>query len=262
MSEQNTSIALYNNSHVLDLITILESNNRRETAQDFRALAEQVSRMESQLDAASREIHALRRELAELRDFHGEPLHNTARQSIDAAARQIEQAKEKLGAIKDKIVQGAKDAVAAVKEKGIGALNSAVSFLGVKDELESLREGLDKNTKSCDRSLARVDAISRQYHEVGTATRNFGRAVSGKEVRDDTKDSGKLAKVAAAPFHTLKKLYSGMAKGAEAAIGKLEKLEQAAKPSMLENLQALKEATTRDSGMALSPEKTKKEPSL
>lgn len=262
MSDTNTNIPLREDANVIELLAILEERGRPSTARDFRELVEQVGSMERQLDAAAKEIAAMRRELAELRDFHGEPLHTEAKRNIDTASRQITQAREWLGRVKDRIVQGAKGAVAAVRGKGIGALNNAMSFLGVKDDLQAIREGIDKNTKSCDRSLARVDAISRQYHEVGTAARNFGRALTGKEVRDDTRDSGRLAKVAAAPFHTLKTLYSGLAKGVDAALGRLEKLEQAAKPSMLENLQSMKETAAREQGMALSTEKTKNEPSL
>lgn len=262
MSDMTTGMALHKDSNVIDLLAILEEQGRPSAAKDFRELVEQIGSMERQLDAAAKEISAMRRELAELRDFHGEPLHTTAKQSLDAASRQIAQAKERLGAVKDKIIQGAKDAVTAIREKGIGALNNAMSFLGVKNDLKAIRESLDKNTKSCDRSLARVETISRQYHEVGTAARNLGRALTGKEVRDDTKDPGRLAKVAAAPFHTLKTLYSGLAKGADAALGRLEKLEQAAKPSMLGNLQSMKETAAKEQGMALSPEKTKNELSL
>jgi len=205
----------------------------------------------------------MRRELAELRHFHGEPLHNTARQSIDAASRQIRQAMEKLGGVKNRIVQGAKAAAVTIKEKGIGALNSAVSFLGVRDDLENIRRDSMEGVGKCEQSLAKVENISRRYHEVGTATRNFGRALTGKEIRDDTKESGKLAKLASAPFSVMKSLHAGMVKGAEAVLGKLEKLEQAAKkPSMLGNLQTMKETAAKEHGMALSPEKPTKEPSL
>lgn len=263
MSDITTGIALQRNSNVIDLTAILEANSRGAAARDLRELSAQISSMERQLESATREIAAMRRELADLRDLHGEPLHNTARQGIDAASRQIMQAKDRLGAVKNWIIQGAKDAVAAVKERGIGALNNAVSFLGVRTELEKIQQDSLAGVDKCDRSIAKVENISRQYHEVGTATRNLGRAILGREAQDDTKQMGRLAKLAAAPHKALKNLYTGMAKGADSALGKVEKLEQAAKkPSMLENLQAMKETAAKEQGMALSPEKPAKEPSL
>ena len=236
MSNPYNGIALQRDSNVIDLTAILEANNQGAAARNLRELSAQISGMERQLEMATREIAAMRRELAELRSFHGEPLHNTASQGIDSATRQIMQAKERLGAVKDWIIQGAKDAVTAVKEKGMVALNGAMSFLGVRRELEKIQQDSLAGIGKCDHSLARVDSISRRYHEVGTATRNFGRALTGKETRDDTKDAGKLAALASAPHQTMKILYTGMDKAAGAVLGRLEKLEQAAKPSMLENL--------------------------
>lgn len=255
-------IALQRDSNIIDLTAILEANGQGGAARDLRELSALVSSMERQLEIATREIAAMRRELADLRDLHGEPLHNTAQQGIDAATRQILQAKERLGAVKNSIIQGAKDAVATVREKGVAALNGAVSFLGVRGELEQIQQDSVTGIARCDRSLARIENISKQFHEVGSAHRNLGRSILGRETRDDAKPMGRLAKLAAAPQHTLKKLHTGMAKGADAILGKLEKLEQPAKPSLLGELQSKKEAA-KAQGMALSPDKSKsQEPSL
>ncbi|MDL2231998.1 hypothetical protein LJC63_00265 [Ruminococcaceae bacterium OttesenSCG-928-L11] len=263
MSNTYNGLALQRDSNIIELTAILEANGRGGAARDLRDLSWQISGMERQLASATRELAAMRRELSELRELHGEPLHNTAQQGIDTATRQIMKAKERLGAVKEWFVQGAKDACAAVKEMGIGALSGAASFLGVRRELEKLREDSTESIARCDRSLARIENISRNFHEVGTATRNFGRSLAGKEQQDDTKPMGKLAKLASAPHLTLKKLHAGMIKGADAALGKLEKLEQAAKPSLLGSLQTMKETATKEHGMALSPGKTKsQEPSL
>lgn len=251
MSSKYNAIALQRDDNVIDLTAILEADNRGSAARDLRDLSWQISSMERQLEAATREIAAMRRELVGLRDLHGEPLHNTAQQGIDAATRQILQAKERLGAVKDSIIQGTRDAVVTVKEKGGSALNGAVSFLGVRKELEYIQQD----------SLARVENISKQFHEVGSAHRNLGRSLLGREAQDDVKPMGRLAKLAAAPHVTLKKLHAGMAKGADAVLGKLEKLEQAAKPSLLGELQTHKEAA-KAQGMALSPDRSKsQEPS-
>lgn len=177
------------------------------------------------MEIATREISAMRRELQELRDLHGHPMHNTAQQGIDTTTREILQAKERLGAVKNSIIQGAKDAVVAVRQKGISALNSAVSFLGVRMELEYIQQDSIAGMAHCDRSLARIGNISKQFHEAGAAHRNLGRAILGKEIQDDAKPMGWLARLASAPHNTMKKLHAGLAKGAGAILGKLEKLE-------------------------------------
>ena len=61
MTEQNT-VSLLENEHVKELLAILEANNAPDR-KDFLAVLNQVGAMECQLDAALKELAAMRREL-------------------------------------------------------------------------------------------------------------------------------------------------------------------------------------------------------
>lgn len=261
MSGTTIGAALRENPYVIELAALLEEQGRTEAAREFRSLTEHVSGMERQLEAAAGEIAAMRRELAELRDFHGEPLHNTARQGVETAHRETRRLQDRLGAVRSKIIRAARDGVAAVKQKGAVALDGVVSFLGLRKELENIHRDSHQKAARSERAIARVKGISRQYHEVGAAVRNFGRAATGKETRDDAKPAGRLMKAAAAPFQALKRLHDGMAKGTRSALDTLDRLEQAARrPSLLGQVQSLKETAALERDVA--EEKTTIEPSL
>ena len=61
MTEQNT-VSLLENEHVKEFLAILEANNAPDR-KDFLAVLNQVGAMECQLDAALKELAAMRREL-------------------------------------------------------------------------------------------------------------------------------------------------------------------------------------------------------
>ena len=56
--------------------------------------------------------------------------------------------RERLAELKGAVIEGCKNTLAAVKERGIGALDSAARFFHVKPGLESLRNTINDGIKA------------------------------------------------------------------------------------------------------------------
>jgi len=254
---------LRENEHVRELLVILKENQAE--AKELRELLGYVGAMERQLDAAVNELQSMRRELNDMREARDHPVATSLRNAVREMEVKVGAARERLEALKDSIVQGCREAVAAFKEKGISALNNLAGFFKLKSGLEALRDNLSAGMESAEKSIAKIESVSKEYHEIGKHVKNLGRAMAGKETVQDAKPVGKLAKALEAPFKSDLASLTSAKKLAEAAIGKLEKLERAAeKPSVLENIHAFqREQADRTKREAPAAEKQKRlEPSL
>lgn len=253
---------LTENEHVKELLSIMEKN--RVDSGDFRELLGYVGDMERQLDTAVKELTSMRRELNDMREEQNHPARTALRNTARSLEGTVNDTRERLGAIKDSIIEGCKNAVAAFKEKGISALNNLAGFLGIRGALQNMRESLNNSIGENEKSIAKIEAVSAEYHKAGNHMRNMGRAMLGRETAEDVKSAGKLAKLLEAPFHSELARLKKAGKSLDAAIGKLEKLERAAeKPSVLENMKTLQEQAASTKRVKPAPQKQKQaEPGL
>lgn len=236
---------------IQNLLKIFEENNAGKA--EFVSLLSHIGAVERQLDEATREVTAMRRELAALRDEQRHPFRTALNRAITRLENGISAARAQLSEIKSTISERAAQAAAAFKEKGISAINKTMDFLGMKEKLSGLQEYLNKEVQAADKSIAKIEAVSAEYHETGKHLRNIGRALRGKEAIQDTKPMGFVAKAVRAPYKGARAALSGASRSAGAAIGKLEQLEKAARPSALEAMRKQQQVQERRAvGMALS----------
>jgi hypothetical protein len=139
--------------------------------------------------------------------------------------------KERINDLKNGIIEGCKNAVAAFKEKGISALDKLASFFHIKSGLNSLDKSAAETAQSCDKSVNRINEFSNQYHEAGRAIKNMARMLIGKEPIDAKKEAGILSKALAAPYKAEKALMLQISKSAKGMAEKLEQLETKANDS-------------------------------
>lgn len=233
------------------LLKILEENSAGRP--EFLSLLSHIGGVERQLDEAAREVTAMRRELAALRDEQRHPFRTALNRAITRLGNGIAAARAQLSEIKSAVVEGAQQAAAAFKEKGISAINSTMNFLGMKEKLAGLQDYLDGEVQAADKSIAKIEAVSAEYHETGKHLRNIGRALRGKEAIQEAKPMGLVAKAVRAPYKGARAALAGASRSAGAAIGKLEQLEKAARPSALEAMRKRQQEQERQpTGMALS----------
>lgn len=201
-------------------------------------MLQQVSTMERQLDTAVKELAAMRQQLQAVQE-QNHPVKSTMQKAVISMQGQVLDLRERLAGLKQNIIDGCKNALAAFREKGISALDNVARFFKVRPMLESMRDNLDSNIRSNDKTIAKIEAISTEYHEAGRHLKNIGWAMLGKESIQKAQPPGKVAAVISAPFRAERSHLADMKKSVEKAIGSMIRLEERAaekKPSIRDAL--------------------------
>jgi hypothetical protein len=223
------------NKYVKELLGILKAH-QSPSLNDFKAIIGQVTAIEKQLAAAVTELAAMRRDLAEMEKTR-HPLKNAMQKAVIAMQNHVLDLRDKLAALKQSVIDGCKNAIAAFKEKGIAALDNIARFFKVKPILEAIHTGADKAVQAADKSIANIETVSARYHEAGRNLKNAGRALSGKESIQDAKPTGKAAKAFMLPYRAVGAACRGIRNHAVVAVSKLKQLEEKAKPSIQKTME-------------------------
>ena len=248
------SIPITENEYVKQLMAVLQKNNAP-SKKDFIAVIGHVTAMENQLEQMIAELQAMRRDLAEAqRQNH--PVRHALQKAVIVMQAQISELRKNLTALKENIIDGCKNALAAFKEKGISALDNIARFFKVKPVLEAIHTGADKAAKSADKTIANIEAASAKYHEAGRRVKNAGRALSGKEAIQEAKPSGKVTKAFTAPARAVRSCFKGIRNNAVAAVGKLRRLEERA----AEKKQSINDTLKECNELVKQAEKERKTP--
>lgn len=231
---------LQENQNIQELLKLL-SEHKPEKAQDLSSLLFYVDGMERQFDAVVQELQEVKNQLADIKDKQN-PIKKVLSGIVARLENKVEQMREQLSAIKETIAENAAKMVQEFKQMGISALDKTVDFLGVRDSLSSLRENLNQSVNDAQQSIAKVETIGQELRSVGGHIKNVGRAVVGAERQEVTGErEGKFQAAVLVPLRTSHKLLTHMENATLAAIGGMERLEQAEKkPSILQDLQAFK----------------------
>lgn len=256
MAKAKTTVEpILDNEHVKELLAILRENNSPST-KDFLSVLNQVGAMEKQLEIAVKELAAMRQEL-KIAQEQNHPVKTALQKAVIVMQGQVLDLRNRLSGLKQNIIDGCKSAVAAFKETGISALDNVARFFKMRPILESMRDILTKDMQYDDKAIAKIEAISTEYHQAGRHLKNMGRAMLGKEALQEVKQPGKLAAAISAPFRAERSCFAAMKKSADKALGAISRLEERAaekKPSIREALathnekiaQAKKDAPTTE----------------
>jgi hypothetical protein len=224
------------NKHVKELLTILKQNNSP-SMKDMLAIIGQISTMEKHLESAVNELAAMRTQLAEM-EAKNHPIRNTLQKAVIGMQAQILELRDKLAELKQSFIESCKNAVTAFKEKGISALDNVAKFFKIKPALESMRNNLDRDIRADDKAIAKIEAISTEYHEASRHLKNIGLAIIGKEPIKESKPMGIIAKALIAPCKAERNCLVSIKKNVEAAIDSVSRLEdRTKKPSIQATMQ-------------------------
>lgn len=255
---QRAAAPLKDNDDVKKLLALL-SKVEGDRAKEFSQLIKYVDTMEKRFDLVSAELLQVRGQLA---DMQQGPVKKALSAAVTGIESGVQTARGRLAEIKEQIAEGAARAVEHVKHAGLAGLNKAVSFLGIKKTLNLLRDDLNGSISNAKRTIAKVEGIGEELRSAGGHLKQAGRATIGRERQEvDASKEGRFQAGLLAPLRAVRDTMAGIEKTAGAAVGQLEKLEQAAekKPSVRENLQALKKAEKPDKA---GPAKVKAEPEV
>jgi len=262
------ALALRQEPAVVDLLRILQGPKMEVPRNEFFGLLNTVDTLENQLKSILGELNGVRQTLNEVEKRQKHPVREAFGamfRSLQAKAMAI---REQLAALKQAIVEGAKRALAAFKEKGLSALNGIMRFFKIKPALNAIKTNLDGAIESAGKSIAKIDAMAAEVHETGAHFRNIGLVFNGKE-RVERRENGKLAKALQLPYRVIRKAYTTMRKGAVSVIGRLERLEQAAakikeakQPSLEEKMAAGRAMMEAQTPRPIDPNAKKQEAAL
>ena len=252
---KTTAEPILENEHVKELLAILRDNNSTST-KDFLSVLNQVGTIEKQLNAAVQELSAMRQEL-KMAQEQNNPVKTALQKAVIVIQGQVLDLRDKLAELKQNVIAGCKNAVAAFKETGISALDNVTRFFKVRPNLEAMRDMLTKDIQYDDKAIAKIEAISTEYHQAGRHLKNMGRTMLGREMAQEVKQPGKLAALISVPFRTERSHFSSIKSHVEKSLNTLVRLEERAaekKPSIREALathnekiaQAQKDAPTTE----------------
>jgi len=243
------------NIDVQEFFKLLRDNNSP-SINEMIDIVRQMSAMEKYMEAATNQIATMQLQLAEM-EAKNHPVQTALSNAIVTTQAQVSNIQDKLTELKNNFIAGCKNTVDAFKEKGIAALNNVAQFFNIKPSLDNLCNELNKGIQQDNKTIAKIETISTEYHETGLHLKNIGRAILGKELLQEAKPNGNLSKALTAPYRADRKCLSAMKNCAEKAISSLSRLEErAAKPSItgtiqkyadqIEKQQAKKEAPTME----------------
>lgn len=201
---------------VMELLSLMKENGRELQAEELSCLIAALDSLEQQYSSALAELKDIKRDLTP-----EQPSFNL----IQAAQEKVEQARDQLAAVKEKIISWAKTAVEDFKRVGVSALDAAISFLGVKKLLEAMQDKVCGAMENVDASAKKVEAMGQELRSAGAHLKNAGRAATGKEAQAvDGKQPGRLQSAALAPMQAAHGVLAGLNRTIYAAEGAVERL--------------------------------------
>ena len=87
--------------------------------------------------------------------------------ALQAVQEKLEQARNQLAAVKDKIISWTKNTLEDVKRLGITALDTAISTLGVQTMLKSMEDKTFDSMQDIQASIRKVETIGEELRSAG-----------------------------------------------------------------------------------------------
>ena len=226
MSAQALAMPLRDEPNVLELFNVLKDKKLEVPFAEFNGLLNTVDTLDNQMKSVLGELQGIHKTLMEAQKQR-HPVSSAFTTMYQAVKTRAVTLRQQIGTLKQAIVEGAKRALAAFKEKGISALNGIMRFFKIKPILTAIRGNLEGSIKTSENSIAKIDAMATEYHATGAHLRNIGRIFGGKEAIAQ-RENGKLAAALQAPYKAMRKIDMAARKGVASLIAKLNRLEQAA----------------------------------
>ena len=232
------STSLSDNITVKELLEVLKENGK-DTA-GLHALLSYVKDMENYVKSAEDQISDMKSQIGEIKEIQKhlgripeqatqsptravKTALNNAAESLEAKVTGI---KTQLSKICNGIIEGCKNALTAVKETGVTALDKLANFFHIKQGFEAIQKDTTTGMNRCDKSIANIENFAKEYHQAGRSILNMARMLIGKDPIATPKEMGVLAKAMCVPYKAEKKCLNAIHSAAGKAISKLEELSK------------------------------------
>ena len=251
---------------IKQLMDIMGQQGMNEQSQDFLEVLNFVAGMQVQLSVMVDELQGVREQLAQMQKNQPKAVTEKLMDKVSRLQEKISKLSERLGVIKDHLIDTAKQAVTAFKEKGREEMNKVlqVGISGVKSVLENTREKLVDVMTNYEKTANQIDSIGDELKQIGNSFANVGRLIAGKGTKEvsDEKPGVGLTRVMNMPVKSGISAFRKQIGGIDKAMEKLDKVsaglhtgkeaEKGARVSIKEKL----------SQMKAKSEQTKKAPDM
>ena len=249
---------------IKQLMDIMGQQGMKEQSQDFLEVLNFVAGMQVQLSVMVDELQGVREQLVEMQKNQPKAVTEKLMDKVSQLQDKISSLSERLGEIKDHLIDTAKQAVTAFKEKGREEMNKVLQagISGVKSVLENAREKFVDVMTSYEKTANQIDSIGDELKQIGNSFANVGRLIAGKGTKEvsDEKPGVGLTRVMNMPVKKNIEAFRKKIDGIDKAMEKLDKVskgldtgkEKGARVSVKEKL----------SQMKAKSEQTKKAPDM
>jgi uncharacterized phage infection (PIP) family protein YhgE len=161
------ALSLRENPDVMKLLESMKTPRLKSHQQGFLALLEYTDALTNQYNSILDELSGLKERIGGIADKKS-PLANMV-EKLDTLTTDVG---EKLNSFKNGITSFCKDALEAIKDKGLSALDKVFSVLHVKDGLQAMSKACAKTLESLDKAVARCDSLEKHCQERASANVN------------------------------------------------------------------------------------------
>ncbi|MCL2821532.1 MAG: hypothetical protein FWD38_12035 [Oscillospiraceae bacterium] len=260
------TIPIFENKYVKELFDVL--NRCDKDTSGLTSLLNYVNGMDDLVKRMENTITGMKAQLDTVTEAQGKPLKTFLTNVIALLEKKLAAIKKHLSAIKTQIIENCKKTVTAFKETGISALSNMASFFKIKDMFIRLTKDIDAEISANNKSIAKIEAFSNEYHAAGSHIKNMARVAVGKEPNSKVKEVGFLSKAIAYPFIANNEAMKDMREMSVRATVALDKMEakqaekkaersQGKKPSLMKNLAEKKELVEQIKREAPMPQRMK-----
>lgn len=185
-NEQNTAQNVEDMDVIKQLMDIMGQQGMKEQSQDFLEVLNFVAGMQVQLSVMVDELQGVREQLAEMQKNQPKAVTEKLMDKVSQLQEKISKLSERLGAIKDHLIDTAKQAVTAFKEKGREEMNKVLQkgISGVQSVLENTREKLVDVMTNYEKTANQIDSIGDELKQIGNSFANVGRLIAGKGTKE------------------------------------------------------------------------------
>jgi hypothetical protein len=165
---------------VAELIDTLDKNDMHKEKAEVESLVDYIGDMEKTLTEMLKEMQDMRQEINLI---HNNTLRVKCQNLVEKTEGKIKQGFALLGKVKDNIVQSAKNALKAFKERGKEALRSAVKAMKISETLDKLGSFFGKLSKEVEQDVQQLNSMQSELNSSKGHLKNIGRLLIGRETK-------------------------------------------------------------------------------
>lgn len=205
---------------VTELIDTLDKNDMHKEKAEVESLVDYIGDMEKTLTEMLKEMQEMRQEINLI---HNNTLRVKCQNLVEKTEGKIKQGFALLGKVKDNVIQSAKNALKAFKERGKEALRYAVKAMKIPETLDKLGSFFGKLSKEVEQDVQQLNSMQSELNSSKGHLKNIGRLLIGresKEVEQAKSDKGVFSRFG----KLLEKIGKGFGALSQKAMDKADKI--------------------------------------